>query len=135
MFDTELCFTKQTDGTLAQAITATAASTKALNLGSSGRVARTMYLHLRVTEAFTADGAATMAVALQSDSEAAFGSAATLEALMAATGKATFVAGYHRVWPLHMQNLEQYLRVYFAVATGPMTAGKVVMYINDAEEL
>ena len=49
--------------------------------------------------------------------------------------KATFVAGYHRVWPLHMQNLEQYLRVYFTVATGPMTAGKVVMYINDAEEL
>ena len=135
MFDTELCFTKQTDGTLAQAVTASAASTKVLNLGSDGRVARTMYLHLRVTEAFTADGAGTLAIALQSDSAEAFSSAATLETLMAATGKATFVAGYHRVWPLHMQNLEQYLRIYFTVATGPMTAGKVVVYINDAEEL
>ena len=135
MYDVELSFTKQTDGTLMQAVTATAASTNVLNLGSAGNFFRPAYLHVRVDTAFTADGAATMAIDLQSDAAATFGSAATLEALMPATGKATFVAGYHRVWPLHLQNMEQFLRLNFTVATGPMTAGKIVAYINDSPEL
>lgn len=135
MYDIELSLTKQANGTPAQAVTASAASTQVINLGSPGPLMRPLHLHLRVTETFTADGAATMAVDLQSDNAAAFSSPATLQALMPATGKATFVKGYHRVWPVPMQNLEQYLRAYFTVATGPMTAGKVVMYINDDMEL
>jgi hypothetical protein len=135
MYDVELSFTKQTDGTMMQAVTVTAASTNVLDIGSAGNFFRPAYLHIRVDTTFTADGAGTMAIDLQSDSTAAFGSAATLEALMVATGKATFVAGYHRVWPLHLQNMEQFLRLYFTVATGPMTAGKIVAYINDSPEL
>lgn len=135
MYDVELSFTKQTDGTKAQAITASAASTNVLNLGNAGNFFRPAYLHLRVTQTFTADGSATMAIDLQSDSAATFGSAATLDSLMAATGKATFTEGYHRVFPLQLQNMEQFLRLYFTVATGPMTAGKIVAYINDSPEL
>ena len=112
MYDTLLSLTKQTDGTAPQAVTATAASTNVLNLGSAGVFFKPAYLHIRVTETYTADGAGTMGVVLQSDSTAAFGSPATLETIYPATeGKATFVAGLHKVVPLHMQGMEQYLRL------------------------
>jgi len=135
MYDVELSFTKQTDGTMAQAVTVTAASTNVLNLGSAGNFFRPAYLHLRVTETFTAAGAATLTAALQSDSAEAFGSAATLETLLTTAALATLVKGYHLVVPLHLQGMEQFLRLYFTVATGPMTAGKIVAYINDSPEL
>jgi hypothetical protein len=136
MYDVQLSFTKQTDGTAMQAVTATAASTNVLDLGSAGNFFRPAYLHVRVDTTFTAAGAATMGIDLESDSAATFGSAATLEALLpATTGKAVFVKGYHRVWPLHLQNMEQFLRLNFTVGTGPMTTGKIVAYINDSPEL
>jgi superoxide dismutase len=135
MYDVELSFTKQTDGTAAQAVTVTAASTNVLNLGSAGNFFRPAYLHLRVTETFTAAGAATLTAALQSDSASTFGSAATLETLFTTAALATLVDGYHFVVPLHLQGMEQFLRLYFTVATGPMTAGKIVAYINDSPEL
>jgi hypothetical protein len=135
MYDVELSFTKQTDGTLMQAVTATAASTNVLDLGSAGNFFRPAYLHLRVTEGFTAAGAGTLTAVLQSDSAATFGSPATLETLVTTASLATLVAGYHLIFPLHLQNMEEFLRLYFTVATGPMTAGKIVAYINDSPEL
>ena len=137
MYDVELSFTRNTStGAVEQAVTAAAASTNVINLGSAGIFFRPAYLHLRVTETFTADGAATMGIVLQSDAAEDFGSAATLATLYAATeGKATFVEGLHKVIPLPPQGMEQYLRLNFTVGTGPMTAGKVVAYINDSPEL
>ena len=136
VFDNELCFTKQTDGTIDQAVTASAASTNVIDLGTDGIFFTPAYLHLRVREGFTADGAATMGVTLQSDSAASFGSAATLATLYQTTeGKATFAKGLHKVIALPLQGLERFLRLYFTVGTGPMTAGKVTAYINDSPEL
>jgi hypothetical protein len=135
MYDVELSFTKQTDGTAKQLITATAVSTNVLDLGSAGNFFRPAYLHLRVIGNFTAAGAGTLSAVLQSDSTAAFGSAATLETLMTTAALATLVDGYHLMFPLHLQNMEQFLRLSFTVATGPMLTGGIVAYINDSPEL
>jgi hypothetical protein len=138
MYDMELSFTKQTDGTVGQAVTASAASTNVIDWGTAGVVlSKPLYLHLRVTDTFTADGAATMGVILQSHEDADFGSGlATLATFYATTeGKATFAEGLHKVIALPVQDMERYIRLYFTVGTGPMTAGTVVAYINDSAEV
>lgn len=137
MYDVQNSFTyDESAGTVVQAVTATAASTAVLDMGCAGIMLTPAYLHLRVTEGFTADGAGTMGILLQSDALAAFGTPATLATLYATTeGKATFVLGLHKVIPLPMQGMERFLRLYFTVGTGPMTAGKIAAYINDNPEL
>ena len=134
MYDVELSFTR-TNGAAGQAVTSSAASTNVIDLGTDKYFEKPLYLHVRVTDAVTADGAATVAIALQSDAAATFGSAATYDTVCAATGKATFVDGYHIVRPLQVQGLERYIRLYFTVATGPLTAGTFVAYLSDSTEL
>lgn len=120
-----------------QAITATAASTNVIDLGpiktgivrDVGKGADCPLL-VQVTEAFTAAGAATLTITLECDDNEAFSSAKTLWT-SGAIPKATLVAGYV-VLPEYLPRgtNERYIRMNYTVATGPMTAGKIVAGIT-----
>ena len=115
-----------------QAITATAASTNTIDLApiASG-VARDIGkgkpipLLVQVTEAFTAAGAATLAIDLQVDDNSSFSSPKTV-ASIPATALASLVAGAQfNMDYIPRGTNERYMRLYYTVATGPMTAGKI----------
>ena len=108
-----------------QAITVTANSTNVIDLGAADKGPGTpLEIYIQATEAFTAAGAATLTVSLTTDDNASMSSATTLYT-SAAIGKADLVAGY--VVPIRAlpTGAEQYLRLTYTVATGPMTAGKI----------
>lgn len=123
----------------AQAITVTAASTNVIDLGDTGRVygatvdlvrdigkGKQIPLLVQVVEAFAAAGAATLTVSLQVDDNEAFGSPKTVwtsPALALADLKPGYV-----VVPEYIPRgtNERFMRLYYTVATGPMTAGKVM---------
>ncbi|MBP2635052.1 MAG: hypothetical protein H6Q72_959 [Firmicutes bacterium] len=135
MYDLQLSFTKQTNGTPKQTITDSAASTNVLNFGTKGAFYKPAYLHIRVVDAFeSGTSGATLTAALQSDSAEAFSSAATMVTPINAVDHANLTAGYHKVIPFPIQDTEQYYRLYFTASVA-MTAGSVVAYINDSPEL
>lgn len=115
-----------------QAITASAASTNIIDLGPirSGAVrdigkGKHIPLLVQVTQQFAAAGAGTLTVTLEVDDNSAFGSPKvvwTSPALALATLKPGFV-----IIPEYIPRGtdEQFLRLNYTVATGPMTAGKV----------
>lgn len=122
-----------------QAITVTAASTNSIDLGATGTVYGTtaaivrdlgkgepdVDLLVQATEAFTAAGAATLTITLQTDDNSAF-SSATDALVLGPFGKAVLVAG----WKLPVQYVpnginERYFRLNYTVATGPMLTGKL----------
>ena len=131
--DTIMLFDKTTLLSDQQAITATAASTNVIDLGATpSSIARDIGkgkpipLLIQVTEQFTAAGAGTLTVALQVDSDEAFGSAKTVWT-SPAIAKATLAPGYVIVPEYIPRGTdERYMRLNYTVATGPMTAGKVV---------
>jgi hypothetical protein len=106
-----------------QAVTSSAASTDVIDtgqvtsdLGATGQLA----LVITTDEAATASGAATVTFSLQ---DSADNSSFADVAVTVAIGKATLVAGYQHVIPLPTR-LRRYIRAYYTVATGPLTAGK-----------
>lgn len=122
----------------AQAITASAASTNAIDLGDTGRVygatvdlvrdvgkGKSIPLLVQVVEAFDASGAGTLTVSLQVDADEAFGSPKTVWT-SPAIGKADLKPG-KVIIPEYIPRGtdERYARLYYTVATGPMTAGKI----------
>jgi hypothetical protein len=119
-----------------QAVTASAASTDYIDLEDAGRdvgVGEETYLVIIVDESVTAAGAATVVFALETDDNSGFSSATALVAT-AAIPKATLVAGYEVLVVALPHNCERYLRVYYTVATGPLTAGKfTAMVVKDPE--
>lgn len=109
-----------------QAITVTAASTNVLDLGVDRDVGIgfPLEIDMRVMEAFTADGAATLVIAMQTSVDEAFTSPIVLMQT-AAIGKASLILGYEPArWRVGSET-KRYLRFYYTVATGPMTAGKL----------
>jgi hypothetical protein len=107
-----------------QAITVTAASTDVIDLGLTemGR-GEEIEILVQVTTDF-ADGTS-LQVALQTDDNAGFSSAATLFS-SAAIATASLVAGYTFAMGKLPDNLvERYVRLYYTVV-GTMSAGKVV---------
>ena len=109
----------------AQAVTASAASENIIDLTKAGDAlaGAELYLEILVNTLVTADGAATVTFAIQTDTVDTFASAVTLLAT-AAIGKASLVAGKEVLKVKLPIGLLQYLRVYYTVATGPLTAGK-----------
>jgi hypothetical protein len=107
-----------------QAITVTAASTSYVDqLAAGNAIEPGIWLDVRVKTAFTAGGSATMTIALQTDDNTSFSSAKTLweEETVAV---ASLVAG--KKWRVKVPvGAERYLRMYYTVATGPMTAGAI----------
>lgn len=105
-----------------QAVTASAASTDVIDFGQASPDVGISDLYAVITtdEAATASGAATVTFSLQ---DSADNSTFADVAVTAAIGKATLVAGYQHVIPLPTK-LRRYCRLYYTVATGPLTAGK-----------
>lgn len=128
-----------------QAITVTAASTNVLDTGKIGTphgdaaalkvnlgLSACIPFLIQVTEDFTAAGAATLTVALQVDDNEAFASPKTVwtsPAFALADLKAGAQLGLVNYVPSGTPGLgpdERYLRLNYTVATGPMTAGKIM---------
>lgn len=107
----------------AQAVTASAASTDVIDFGqarpNTGMDDRTSMV-ITVDEAAAASGAATVTISVQ---DSADNSTFADVDVTAAIGKATLAAGYQIVIPMPTK-LRRYCRVYYTVATGPLTAGK-----------
>lgn len=107
----------------AQAVTASAASTDLIDFGQAnpnvGLDDRSNMV-ITVDEAATAAGAATVVFSVQ---DSADNSTFADVAVTAAIDKATLVAGHQVVIPMPTK-LRRYCRVYYTVATGPLTAGK-----------
>ena len=117
----------------AQAVTASAASTDVIDLGVLTDIGegRELELLVQVGTAFTAVGAATMTVALQGSVD---DSTFTDMAVSRAIGKADLTAGATllnvSIPPVGAgQAVPRYIRVFYTVATGPMTAGTVTAAI------
>lgn len=87
------------------------------------------FLNILCTETVTADGAATVAFSLRTDTDPAMGSPTTL-LFTAAIGKASLTAGSQVYKSALPAGCERYMDVYFTVATGPLTAGKFTAFIS-----
>jgi hypothetical protein len=108
-----------------QAVTTSAPSTDYIDCGAARDIGNGTPLEILVlcTEAVTAAGAATVTVALQSDDNPSFSSPANL-VLSDAIPKASLVAGAQVLRVPVPYGAERYLRLYFSVGSGPLTAGK-----------
>lgn len=106
-----------------QAVTVTAASTDVIDFGqvnpNSGLNQNTT-LAVTVDEAAAAAGAATVTFSIQ---DSADNSTFADVAVTAAIGKASLTAGQQVLIPMPAKH-RRYVRVYYTVATGPLTAGK-----------
>ena len=112
----------------AQAVTASAASTDVIDFGQTNPnsgLNDNVTLAITVDEAATASGSATVVFSIQ---DSADNSTFTDVYATAAIGKAALVAGYQVLMPIPYK-LRRYFRVYYTVATGPLTAGKFSAHI------
>lgn len=120
LIDKQLEFSKN------QAVTVAAASTNVIDFTSGADIAvgEPIEIYGHVTETVTAAGAATVTIAVQVDDNEAFSSAKTLYTT-AAIGKATLVKDYNPfVGVVLPRGAERYMRLYYTIGTGPLTAGK-----------
>lgn len=106
-----------------QAVTASAASTDVIDFGqanpNTGMDDRSKMV-ITVDESADAAGAATVTFSVQDSADnATFADVAVTGAI----GKASLAAGKQVVIPMPTK-LRRYCRVYYTVATGPLTAGK-----------
>lgn len=118
----------------AQVVTASAASTDVIDLAKAGDLGVSgLKMMINVDEAAAAAGAATVQFSLQCDNDSAFGSPKTV-ILSDTIGKADLVAGKQIYLPIPVGMDERYLRVYYTVATGPLTAGKFTAAVVESEQ-
>lgn len=123
-----------------QAITTTAVSTDAVDLGAAGReigTGKPLFGVAHVTEAFTAAGAATLTVDLIEADDAALTTNVDVLSSSGAIGKATLALGYKIALPVPPRSnvgAQRYIGFRYTVATGPMTAGKVLSHITHQVE-
>ena len=106
-----------------QAVTASAASTDVIDFGQAypnSGLNQSLSMAITVDAAATAAGAATVAFSLQDSADNA---AFTDVAVTAATGIAALIAGAQFIIPMPFKH-RRYVRAYYTVATGPLTAGK-----------
>jgi hypothetical protein len=107
----------------AQAVTASAASTDVIDFGQANPnsgINRITTLAITVDETATAAGAATVTFSVQ---DSADNSSFADVAVTAATGKAALPAGAQVLIQMPVVH-RRYVRAYYTVATGPLTAGK-----------
>ena len=115
-----------------QAVTATAASTNIIDLGPINQGIRRdigpgtpIPIVIQATSDFAAAGAATVTVSVQVDDNSAFSSPKTVIS-SAAVAVADLKAGYQvKLDYIPRGTDERYLRLNYAVATGPFTAGTI----------
>lgn len=126
----------------AQAVTAAAASTNAIDLGV-GRdlgMGEPLEVDIRVNTTCTAAGAATVQFQLQTADDSAFGTNLQTVVQTDAIPIARLAAGASI--PLHVDRsapypARRYMRLFYNVATGPLTAGAftagIVKNVQDAQ--
>ena len=109
-----------------QSITGNAASTNYIDLGPQrrGEAGTDMELLIQVREAFTAAGAATLTIDLETDDNTSF-SSATVLASSGVIAKASLTLDSEQFKIKIPAGAERYVRLNYTVATGPMTAGKL----------
>lgn len=125
---------KSFDMSEAQAVTVSAASTNVIDMGRSGkRALNPFYAVCQVREAATAAGDATVTIKIEtsdkedfsSDTETVFTTAAMAKASLV-KDKTLFKADIGGV------TLKRYVRGYYTVATGPLTAGRFDLFCAGA---
>lgn len=124
----------------AQAITTTANSTNVYDTGSPVRDAGTgkgFALTVQVTQAFTASGAGTLTIALIAADDTGLSTNPTTLWTTGAIPVATLAAGYKLVARVPPNRAfpkgQRYLGLTYAVATGPMTAGKITAALTNEQ--
>ena len=118
----------------AQAITSTAVSTNVIDLAIANvNTGEPVEILLQVNEAFTAAGAGTLTITIETDDNESFSSATVLLST-GAIPKATLALGYQAAIAFLPPNIERYVRLNYTVATGPMTAGKITAAIVLARQ-
>lgn len=123
----------QLEFSVAQAVTASAASTNYVDLGAAGDavgVGSTCFLVIRVGTAVTSGGASTVTFDLRTDSDPAFGTETTLFT-SGAIAKASLTANTWIVQVAVPLGVKRYLRVYYTVATANLTAGTFDAFITN----
>lgn len=123
----------------AQAVTVTAISTNVLDLRNAaapalvdeGMSGPETWLVIHVPTAFTAAGAATMTITVESDSTANLATAPVVHFTSPAIPVASLVAGYNAVKvQLPSADYKRYLGIRYTIATGPMTAGAINAFLT-----
>jgi len=108
-----------------QAVTASAASTNVIDLGAvDSKIMANPDYNIKIVVQVTVDFAAltSLAIALQCDTTAAFGSATSLESQSVVLANLT--AG--KQYTFHVpRNTERFLRMYYTVTGDDATAGKL----------
>lgn len=109
----------------AQAITASAASTKVIDLKEGGNAYNENWIIATVDTAFSGSG--TLAVSVQTDKAEGFSNAVTLLA-GSAVAAADLKKGAYALKVKVPQGCERYIRLYYTV-TGSLSGGKVTASI------
>lgn len=123
-----------------QAITSSsAASTDYIDLGLANRdigKGNEIELLITVTETFVTGDSATLNPSLQTDNASTFNTGPTTLWALGASGAATLVAGY-QVKVRVPRDTDRYLRMYYTLATGTFSAGKItaglVLDVDDQQ--
>lgn len=120
----------------AQAVTSSAASTDYIDQGAAGDAfGNELYLVVQVDTAATASGAATVNFQLESDSDSGFATAKVVNFDSGAIAKTALTAGAEPVKVKLPVGLKRYIRVYYTVGTGPLTAGKFNAFLVNAVDV
>lgn len=113
-----------------QAVTVSAASTDIVDLTKKGDAIGTeLYLAIQCREAAAAAGAATVNFVLQTATDAAFTTPVVLFD-SGAIAKASITLNAFLVKVKIPVGLLQFVRVYYTVGTGPLTAGKFDAFLT-----
>ncbi len=116
----------------AQAVTASAASTNLIDLGSARDigVGRELYFVVIVDVAFTDAGSdSTVTVIIQTDDNSGFGSAVTAQTI--GLFAALTAAGSRLIARLAPEaGWEQYIRAFYTVANGNLTTGSLTAFLT-----
>lgn len=87
-----------------------------------------LFITVQVMQSFTAEGAATLQIALVTDDDPDLSAPTVLQDQVAVIPVADLVAGFKREFRIHPTLpgvMKKYLGLVYTVATGPMTAGKI----------
>lgn len=123
-----------------QAITVSAVSTDIIDLGPNHWVGysgddRQIPMMLGVDEVFTAAGAATLQVDIQSSNDPAFGSGVVTHSSQT-FGKAALIQSGKISHSLGIPpDVKRYLRANYTVATGPMLTGKLTLGVTASRQI
>ncbi len=121
---------KSFDLSAAQAVTSSAASTNIVDLNKEKLAAHPLMAVFRCGVAAEASGAATVTFAIQTCAASNFSSGVETVWSSDAIGKAALTADKQiAAADLGFAKLKRYVRAYYTVATGPLTAGKFDCYI------